>query len=97
VLIGAEESQGGLKLVVEDTGIGIPEEARARVFERFYRSDQEEVQGQTGSGLGLFLVKEIVEIHGGKMSLHSELGKGSKFSLWLPSREVGTQIDLAAA
>lgn len=97
VLIGAEESQGGLLLVVEDTGIGIPEEVRSRVFERFYRSDQEEVQRQTGSGLGLFLVKEIVEIHGGKMSLHSELGKGSKFFLWLPSREVGTQIDLSAA
>jgi signal transduction histidine kinase len=97
VLVRAQESEGGLLLDVEDTGIGITEEARARVFQRFYRSDQEEVQSQTGSGLGLFLVKEIVEIHGGRVSLHSELGKGSRFSLWFPSREVGTRIDVAAA
>ncbi len=70
---------------VEDTGYGISEEALPRIFEKFYRAaDNDAIREVTGTGLGLALVKEIVELHGGKMSVTSKLNKGSTFSFTLP-------------
>jgi signal transduction histidine kinase len=66
---------------VEDHGIGIPEDQLHRIFEKFYRVDQKE--GISGTGLGLTVVKEIVEAHGGKISVSSKIGKGSKISITL--------------
>ncbi len=97
IAIRATESEGGIVIAVEDSGIGIPEDARARIFERFVRSDQPEVRDTPGSGLGLALVKEIVEIHEGHITVQSQLGAGSVFQIWLPIREVGTRLDIAAA
>ena len=91
VLVAAEDS--GITIDVQDTGIGIPEEELELVFDRFHRSGQEEVQEKPGSGLGLSLVKEIVEVHGGKVSVTSEVGKGSRFRIWLPVREVGASMN----
>ncbi|MCK4411944.1 MAG: hypothetical protein KAY32_00235 [Candidatus Eisenbacteria sp.] len=85
-----------LTIEIEDTGIGIPPEAQERIFERFARSDQPEVRGCPGSGLGLTLVKEIAELHEGEISVHSEVGRGSLFRLRLPCRQVGTRMDVAA-
>lgn len=96
ITVRATAVEGDLMIDVEDTGIGIPEEARGRIFERFARADQPEVQRQTGSGLGLTLVKEITELHDGQVSVESELGGGSCFTLRLPTREVGTRLELAA-
>ncbi len=90
LLVTAED--GGIQINVQDTGIGIPEEELDLVFERFHRSAQSEVQEKSGSGLGLSLVKEIVEVHGGKVSVTSEVGKGSRFRIWLPVREVGSNM-----
>ena len=75
-------SEGG-KSVMEfaDTGPGIPVEEQARIWERLYRGDKS--RSQRGLGLGLSLVKAIVEAHGGTVSLQSELGKGSKFRIEL--------------
>ncbi len=66
---------------VEDHGIGIPEDQFQRIFDKFYRVDQKE--GVSGTGLGLTMVKEIVEAHGGKISVSSKIGTGSKFSITL--------------
>jgi signal transduction histidine kinase len=96
ITVRAAASEKDLTIDFEDTGIGIPEEARGRIFERFTRADQPEVQRQTGSGLGLTLVKEITELHDGQVSVESQLGRGSCFTLRLPTREVGTRLELAA-
>lgn len=69
---------------VEDTGVGIPEKAIPRIFERFFRVDKARSRELGGTGLGLAIVKHIVEAHGGKVACESQLGKGSKFSFTLP-------------
>ncbi|MGH2695004.1 MAG: sensor histidine kinase [Actinomycetota bacterium] len=71
-------------LRVEDTGIGIPLQAQARVFERFFRVDEDRSRAGGGTGLGLSIVKHIAELHGGRVGLVSELGEGSTFTVWLP-------------
>ncbi|MDQ3619267.1 MAG: ATP-binding protein [Actinomycetota bacterium] len=72
-------------LSVSDTGMGIPLKAQARVFERFYRVDKDRSRDRGGTGLGLSIVKHVVELHGGHVSLDSELGEGSTFTVRLPS------------
>lgn len=75
---------GEVELDVIDNGIGIPAEEQARIWERFYRSDHPVVSEQVGTGLGLPIVRSLVELQGGKVWVESELGKGSTFSLTLP-------------
>jgi signal transduction histidine kinase len=70
--------------IVSDTGIGIPEESLLHVFERFYKADPARARAIGGSGLGLALAKKIVDIHGGTISVESELGAGSRFTVRLP-------------
>jgi signal transduction histidine kinase len=69
---------------VADTGIGIASEDHERIFERFYRADHDVVRSQEGTGLGLGIVRSLVEMHGGELWLESELDKGSTFSFTLP-------------
>lgn len=69
---------------VIDTGYGVSEEKQKHLFEPFYRAQEPGTQDIKGSGLGLNLVKEIVEQHGGEVYFKSELGKGSTFGFWLP-------------
>ena len=70
---------------VTDTGIGIAQEDLPRLFEEFYRTEQAKSFAQYGTGLGLSIVKEIVEEHGGGISVDSELGKGTRFTFRLPA------------
>lgn len=84
VTLQAEPHENFLKISIEDTGIGIPNEAVPRVFERFFRTDKARSKDEGGTGLGLAIVKHIVELHGGTVSCQSELGKGSTFSFTLP-------------
>jgi signal transduction histidine kinase len=74
-------------LIVEDTGIGIPQDCLQYIFERFYRVDKSRARDSGGSGLGLSIVKAIVEKLGGRVLVSSELGKGSKFSCFLPAKK----------
>ncbi|PLX31088.1 MAG: hypothetical protein C0600_06620 [Ignavibacteria bacterium] len=77
-------------VAVSDTGIGIPEEALPRLFERFYRVNDTESSGAKGTGLGLYLVHWIVKNHGGAITVDSERGKGSTFTVHLPIRIIGS-------
>ncbi|MDI9489444.1 MAG: ATP-binding protein [Bacillota bacterium] len=70
--------------IVEDTGVGIPEESKVRVFERFYRVDKGRSKKIGGTGLGLSIVKHIVNYYNGSIKLESELGRGSKFTIRIP-------------
>jgi len=77
---------GGNAIVrVSDSGIGIPLEAQARVFERFYRVDRARSRDRGGTGLGLAIVKHVAELHGGEVRLESELGRGSIFTARIPA------------
>ena len=72
-------------IIVEDTGCGIPKEDQAHVFERFYRTEQDSSSQQIGSGIGLNMVYEYIQLHEGKVSLESEEGKGSRFIVEIPA------------
>jgi PAS domain S-box-containing protein len=79
-----EVTDTAMRIDVADTGIGISPEELPKVFEKFYRSSDSRVHEETGSGLGLSLAHEIARLHGGKLAAHSELDKGSTFTLTLP-------------
>lgn len=70
---------------ISDTGIGITPEVRPHIFERFYRGDQARERDEHGSGLGLAIARWIVEAHNGEISVHSQAGKGSTFTVLLPA------------
>lgn len=84
VTVNVESNENWLELSVSDTGAGIPEEALARVFERFYRVDKARSRALGGTGLGLAIVKHVALKHGGKVEATSEVGKGSTFKITLP-------------
>jgi len=71
-------------LEVTDDGIGIPLHAQARVFERFYRVDEDRARAGGGTGLGLSIVRNAAELHGGSVGVTSVLGEGSTFTVRLP-------------
>jgi signal transduction histidine kinase len=87
VTIDARREGERLALSVADRGIGIPTAEHARIFEKFYRVGQSETQGRRGSGVGLALVRHVVEAHGGTVTVQSTPGRGSRFTLWLPLGE----------
>ena len=81
----------GVTVKIEDTGIGIPEEALPHIFEPFYRVDQSRSRAVGGSGLGLPLVKDIVEKHGGEVTVKSAAGEGTTFILRFPASYRGVE------
>jgi len=82
--IGGRVSPGEVIVTVTDQGVGIPLEEQARIFERFFRGSRERHQRTPGAGLGLYLVKAIVEAHGGRIWVESHPGEGATFSFALP-------------
>jgi two-component system phosphate regulon sensor histidine kinase PhoR len=85
VLVEVGYSMGeGISIWVKDQGPGIGAEERERIFDRFYKGRSKEAQ--KGTGLGLAIAKAIVELHGGRIELKSQEGKGSTFTIWIPFR-----------
>jgi len=84
VTVTARQQGGWVEVAVADTGEGIPAGDLPNIFERFYRVDRSRSRATGGSGLGLTIAKYLVEAHGGKIEVQSELGKGSRFSFTIP-------------
>lgn len=85
-----EEHPGSLLLKVQDSGAGISKEMLPHIFDRFYQVENQNPKGIEGSGIGLALVKELVEVHGGKISVRSEEGAGTTFYCQFPLNGKGT-------
>lgn len=85
IVVRLGQRGGQVTIAVSDQGIGIPPNEREKIFERFHRVSTGLVHDVKGSGLGLSLVKHIVEAHGGRVALSSELGRGSTFTVHLPA------------
>jgi len=86
ISITANKTDNGAEISVSDTGIGIAPEDRAKIFEEFRQVGGDYAHKTEGTGLGLTLAKKFVELHGGKIWVESEVGKGSTFSFTLPER-----------
>ncbi len=84
IYVNINNFEDKIKICVKDTGIGIPKESLKVIFERFRQVNKSFVRSHEGSGIGLSLVKSLVEVHGGKIWAESEVGKGSKFYIELP-------------
>lgn len=87
VRFSVKGKDGAVELAVADTGIGIPRRDIPRIFERFYRVDRARSRDTGGTGLGLAIAKHVAEQHGGRISVESELGRGSTFRVELPGAQ----------
>ena len=87
IRVAARREGAGVAIEVADEGIGVPPAERERIFEKFYRIGRSETQGSRGSGVGLALVKHIVDAHRGRVTVEGGPGEGSRFTLHLPGAE----------
>src|SRR5262249_18359090 len=85
IIVTAVAKDSEVVIAVADTGIGIPEADQPRIFERFYRVDVARSREVGGTGLGLSIAKHLMEAHGGKLWVESEVGHGSQFNFSLPA------------
>ena len=92
VEIAVMRAERELLLVISDTGAGISQEQLPFIFDRFWQADTSAQRKNQGLGIGLALVRELVEIQGGHVSVASELGKGTQFTIRLPYKEIDRQI-----
>src|SRR5260370_28985972 len=88
-VVSAEVRGTEVVFTVADTGIGIPTADQPRIFERFYRVDAARSREAGGTGLGLSIAKHIVEVHGGRIWVESEVGRGSPFHFSVPTYAPG--------
>ncbi len=84
VVLAAGSEDLAVHIEVRDTGVGIPSEALPKVFDRFFRLDSSRSQASGGTGLGLAIVQSIMQLHGGKVEIASELGQGTRVTLHMP-------------
>lgn len=91
--IDCDSDDWGVRLSVTDEGVGIPDDVQDRVFERFWQVDASDTRSRSGTGLGLAIAKNIVESHGGYITLDSSLGVGTTFTVSLPQRRAVTDGD----
>ena len=87
IKVTVEETDGGIKVAVNDHGFGFEKVDEANFFQKFYRGENVKGTNVTGTGLGLYVCRKFIEAHGGKVWAHSPgLGQGSEFGFWLPSK-----------
>jgi signal transduction histidine kinase len=84
VTVRPAEEDGFIKVSVADTGVGIPVEDQPKLFTRFFRAQSAVLTRASGAGLGLYIVRSLIELHGGRIWFESELGKGSTFYVTFP-------------
>ena len=82
--MAARTHQGGVELSVMDTGRGIPQEELGVIFEPFRQIEHSAAQQYGGTGLGLYIVKRLLDVLGGTVTVESEVGRGSTFRIWVP-------------
>jgi signal transduction histidine kinase len=83
ITVKLSNKEKGIECKISDTGVGIAPQDQLRIFERFYKVDKSRDRSLGGNGLGLSIVKKIVDLHGGQISLVSEIGKGTEFTILL--------------
>ncbi len=93
VRVSVRQNETAHFLYVEDTGVGIPDAAQGRVFERFYRVDKAHTRLGGGSGLGLAIVKHIIQAHGGHITVRSEPNVGTVFTVMVPRSQRPVRLD----
>ena len=86
VAVSGWSEDGDVRIAVKDQGIGMDRKEVKRIFQKFYRTKKAEESGEAGSGIGLSIVQQIVEQHGGRIEVTSQPGQGSCFTLALPAR-----------
>jgi signal transduction histidine kinase len=93
IFVNVEDKGESVLITVEDDGKGIPEDKLGLIFQRFGQANRSLSRDCEGSGIGLYLVKSLVELHNGKISVTSTQGKGSKFFIELPAELVDEKYD----
>lgn len=88
IAFAAEELETEWRISISDMGIGIPENEIKKIFDRFHKVDTARNRNVNGSGLGLSIVKKVVDLHGGAITVDSELEKGTTFSIYLPKQQI---------
>jgi two-component system sensor histidine kinase SenX3 len=85
VTVAAWEDDGHIRIAVKDQGIGMDQKEVKQIFQKFYRTKKAEESGEAGTGIGLSIVQQIVEQHGGRIEVTSQPGAGSCFTLVVPA------------
>lgn len=91
IIVEIEDNASNICITVKDTGRGIPDDKLDSIFERFVQVDKSLTRNHEGSGIGLSLVKSLVELHGGKISVKSKEGQGTEFIIHIPSKLVESE------
>jgi signal transduction histidine kinase len=94
VILSVTQSNGMVRIEVDDRGLGIPEADKDKIFRKFYRVEHPDRRKIPGSGLGLTIVKEIVDAHQGQITFSSQHGEGSVFTVWLPLHRAPETADM---
>ena len=92
ITVGAHSCEGGVEIYVMDTGIGIPVDQQSEIFDAFRQGSTVNVRGLMGVGLGLHIVKRLLDLLGGTISVESEVGKGWTFRVQLPQQAPRTKV-----
>jgi len=96
VVVRVDVENDRVRLTVRDEGLGIPRPEQERIFEKFYRADPQLARGVGGSGLGLYICRELVQRMGGEIGVESEPGRGSTFTVELPPARVPTGVSASS-